>query len=486
MSEVNARRVFSSILWSVVRVWGNRLGGLVVFLVLARLLSPEDFGIFASLWAVMMFFEIFTDLGMGDALVQRESVNQALINSVFLLNLSLACGICGVIFFTAEPISTLFGAEQLATPLVVSSVAVVFNALGYCQLALCRRNFQYRWLAARSLVATFASGAVGIALALSGYGHWALVAQFVLMAFVNLVMLWIRPVWVPTLKFDLHGLKALLPYSSKLAGSRILDAGSTRFFELGLGALLGSVALGVYSVGSRITQIAMQMLSSVVLDVAHSALSRVSSSTEKLQSAYLNGVLLSSMVAVPAFVILSALSHEICETVFGPQWVQSGEILWAVALLSAVLSVQYMNGAVLSATGKTGRVFVISLCKLLAALAALYFGFGSGVDGVAYLFLFFNLFVAPVSFYFGIRAIDLRVGVLLRELWPFLVASIFVYFIIDFSREYVHSVAASWFTLLLLAFLGLVVYVFSLLLTARRRVVGLVGNLVKLKKGEGL
>jgi O-antigen/teichoic acid export membrane protein len=299
-------------------------------------------------------------------------------------------------------------------------------------------------------------------------------------------MLWIKPVWVPTLKLDLYGLKALLPYSSKLAGSRILDAGSTRFFELGLGALLGSVALGVYSVGSRITQIAMQMLSSVVLDVAHSALSRVSSSTEKLQSAYLNGVVLSSMVAVPAFVLLSALSREICETVFGPQWVQSSEILWAIALLSAVLSVQYMNGAVLSATAQTGKVFVISLCKLLAAMAALYLGFGYGVDGVAYFFLIFNLFVAPVSFYLGIRAIDLRFGVLLRELWPFLVAAIFAYLVIDFSREYVHSMTSPWFALFLLGFLGLVVYTFSLLLTARRRVVGIVGNLARLKKGEGL
>lgn len=457
MSEVNARRAFSSVLWSVVRVWGNRLGGLAVFLVLARLLSPEDFGIFAALWAVMLFIEVFTDLGMGDALVQRESIDQALINSVFLLNILLACGIFSLIFFAAEPISAIFGAEHLAAPLVVSSVAIVLNAFGYCQLALCRRKFQYRWLAVRSLVATFLSGTAGIALAFLGYGHWALVAQFVLMAFVNLLMLWIKPAWRPSFDFNITSLRSILSFSSRLAGSRLLDATSTRLFEVGLGSILGPVALGLYSIGSRFSQIALQMLSNVVLDVSHSVFSRLASNRNKLEMAFQHGHLATAMIAVPTFVIIASLAHEVTLVVFGERWLASVDILHMIALLSAVQCVQFLNSAVLNACGLAGRVMFISTGKLFVALGVLYM-FSSDIYQVVRWYVILQSAFLPLSFLLVWFSLGFNVLKLVAIVFPYVVSSFFVYFLVGYIRPELNGFIDGPLLLMVLGFLAFFMY----------------------------
>jgi O-antigen/teichoic acid export membrane protein len=475
-------RVFNSLLWAAVRVWGNRLGGLLVFFILARLLTPEDFGVYASLWALLLFLEVLSELGIGDALIQKEEIDQTLLNTAFFTSAGIAVAIYAAIWLLAPTFAALMDQPILSTPLRIAALAILFNALGYCQLALCRRNFQYRWLAVRTLLATLIGGIVGVTLAFTGYGYWALVWQYVLTALVGLLMLWVKPNWLPTRSLSLRSLRVLLPYSSKLTASRILENISTRGFELGITYFLGARTLGVYSVGSRITLIAMQLLSSVVLDVAHAGLSRIATDKERLRNAYLTGLKLSSTFAVPAFIVMAATAEQICTVVFGPQWADSGPILRLISLLAALQAVQYMNGAVLNATGHTGQTMLLSFLKAIAAAVSLLGFYSHGIEGLTIAFVLGQVLVTPISFYMSARHIDCSLAATLKALSPAAAASLICYLLLSYGGAHL-PLHDGILKLLALAVLGMALYLGTLFALAPKQLLGLVSVIRHASKG---
>ncbi|MFW5439991.1 MAG: lipopolysaccharide biosynthesis protein [Methylophilaceae bacterium] len=454
-------KIFNSVLWAAVRVWGNRLGGIIIFFILARILSPEDMGIYAAIWAVVLFLEVFTDQGLTDAIIQKKSIENNQLNTVFIVNLGMAFVISIVIFLAADKIASFIDMPEVASPLRVAVLALIFNAFGFCQLALHRRNFKYRWLAIRTLIATLVSGAVGITMAYGGYGAWALVIQFILASLINLIWLWIRPIWKPSFDFTLSGLADLMRFSVKLMFSRLFEVTSTRAFELAIAAWLGAATLGIYSVGSRIYSIMLQLLSTVVLDVAHSGFSRIADNKVKFLDSYYKAVSVSAGLAVPVFIILSAVANEFCVAMFGSRWAESGEILHLLALLGAVESIQWMNSAAIIALGFTGIQFIVSLLKALVTILVLLIYGHESLDVLVFAYVITHLPLCPISFMLGQKHIEFNWKVLMIKVYPFILGSGAAYYAINYART-IYNFSHVWVALISLSFLGLLVYVLSI------------------------
>jgi O-antigen/teichoic acid export membrane protein len=436
MSTAFKGKVVSGLLWSAIRIGGNRLGGLLIFFVLARHLTTVDFGIYAAVWAILFFVEIFSELGLSDAIVQRTNVEPELLNSVFAVNLIGAVAIYATIWVLAPLIGGWMHMPDIELPLRIASLTLVFNALGFSQLAMCRREFAYRWLAMRTLVATLVSGALGIGMAFAGFGVWALIAQLLTMALVNMVMLWLKPMWRPSLQFSMEGLRQVLHYSLKLMLSRVLDATSTRAFEVLIGAWMGAATLGVYSVGSRINSIVMQLLSSAGLDVAHSSFSRLAGNKDDFLSAYYKAITATAAIALPAFVLMASVGVEICETFFGARWAASGSVLSLLALLGGIQVVEYVNGTSLSSLGRSDLTLLLSLTKALVTVLVLFvFGHGE-LHALLMAFVIGQGLVCPLSFALSKRFILFRWRQLGQSIVPFVVAAAAAYLAIAALRQW--------------------------------------------------
>jgi O-antigen/teichoic acid export membrane protein len=483
MDRTSSNQVVHSLIWAAIRIWGNRLGGLVIFFVLARLLTPEAFGIYASLWALLLFLEVFAELGLGDALIQTRVVEQKQLNTAFFTSLMIGIGLYIGVWCLAPWFSHQMGNDEITLPLRIAALGLLLNASGYCQLALYRRNFAYQWLAVRTLVATVISGLVGIVLAVLGASYWALVAQFVVNTLIGTIMLWIKPQWVPTLSFSFATLRPLLPYSIRLTVGRILDNSALRLFEIGIGFFLGPLALGIYSVGSRIISVGMQMFSNVMLDVTHATMSRFSHDLPRLRNAFIVGLRTSATIAMPAFVLVSALAVEICTTIFGPQWTDSAPVLHAIAILAAVQVVQYMNGGVLNALGLAEKTMVASIVKGVFALAALIFFHPQGIFTLAVAFAVSQLLVTPLSFYFSWKAIAWDFPSVSRAVLPPAVAACISYLAIWVLRPLLPW-EGGLTRLLCLALTGVAVYLAAMLLLAPGHISTLTQSIRNLKKGE--
>ncbi len=458
MTKSLKTQVFAGLLWSIVRIWGNRLGGLLIFFILARLLSPTEFGIYSAVWAILLFLEVFTEQGLADAIVQSKQIQPEQLNAVFLVNLSTALILFAGVIYLAPSMASWLAMPAIELPLQVASASILLNALGFCQLALYRRQFEYRWLAMRSLAATVFSGGIGIVLALRGFGVWALIMQYLAAAFLNLLLLWIKPLWRPSLAYSARGLTQLLRFSLNLLLSRILEAGNVRVFELAIGAWMGAATLGIYSVGSRIHIIVLQLLSSVVVDVGLSGFSRLADDKHRFVEAYYKALIVTTALAMPAFVLLSAVAPEFCVAVFGAKWRESGPILQWLALLGAVQSIQYINGAAITALGHSGKTLLITCAKTLATLTVLLFYGHDELLPLVKAFVYGQLLVSPIGFMLGKRQIGFNWGSVLFKLWPFLTAAAIAYMAVYRMREY-WVLDNYWLNLMLLAAVGGSVYV---------------------------
>ncbi|MEE9330723.1 MAG: lipopolysaccharide biosynthesis protein [Methylophilaceae bacterium] len=463
MTVPSKSKILNSVLWSGVRVWGNRLGGIMIFFVLARLLSPEDMGVYAVIWSILLFLEVFTEQGLADAIIQSKQIKSNQLNTVFVINLVMALLIAIAIILNADKIASLVNMPEIATSLQVATLALIFNAIGFCQLALYRRNFEYRWLAIRTLTATVISGAVGITMAFYGYGAWALIVQFILAALINTVWLWIRPLWKPSFDFTLNGLKDLMKFSVKLMSARLFDATSTRAFEFVIAVWLGAATLGIYTVGSRIYTVMLQLLSNVILDVAHSGFSRLVDDKTKFLNSYYKSIIATASIAVPTFVILAAVASEFCVALFGAKWAESGNILHILALLGAVQAVQQINIAAINGLGFTGVQFIVAFLRALGTMAVLLmYGHGNLIL-LTLAYCIIQLPLCPISFILGKKHIQFNWRDLMVKTYPFIIGSAAAYYAIYYVRS-VYPYNNVWLALISLSFLGLIVYIVSVLL----------------------
>ena len=364
------RHIARAVAWSLLRTWGGRLIGFFVYFQLARLLTPADIGLFAAGFALLVLMELLVDQGLLHAVVQRPQLSDGLLNAVFITNLLLALGLAGLLALAAPAIERWMQAPGLASVVVVSSAAVAFTALGLCQEALARRALDFQALALRTLASTSISGVVAVGMAWNGYGVWALVLQFVLASSINTLMLWVRPRWRPSWAFDVAGLGQLLRFGWHVLAARLVGYAGTRGLDLMVGVLLGPVALGLFSVGSKLQFICLQLLGTALVDVAYPAFSRLQGDAARLRSAHLSAVQSVSMVAMPLWALLFLCAPEAIEVAFGPRWAEAVPVLQAMALIGALQVLNQFDSAALNASGHPSRSFQLGLLRSLAALAA--------------------------------------------------------------------------------------------------------------------
>jgi O-antigen/teichoic acid export membrane protein len=417
-TEALRQKVVTGLAWSVVRNWGNRFITLGVFVLLARLLEPAQMGLFAAAVAVLAIVDIFIEQGFGDAIVQRRTLSTAQVNAAFYVTLMLASLAYAALFAAAPMIERRMHTEGLATLLRWAGVAMLINAFGSCQQAMLRREFDYKWLALRVLMATGVAGAVAATCAVMGLGVWSLVVQYLVFSVLNVGLMWLRPRWRPTREVDAAGLRELLRYGSSVLGTRLLEYGNVRFIELFLAATLGPVALGIYMVGARIHQTLMLLLISSFMDVSLSAFARLADRMDEFRRAYYRATEATGALVMPCFVVTALLAPELTVLAFGQKWADSAFVLRVLGAVGALQVVQYLNHAAISARGRPDIALALNGLKAAMAVVALLVSRGEDLHGVVLAFAIGQVLATLGSLYLGGRVLEAPLAEVARRLAP--------------------------------------------------------------------
>ena len=392
------QRTARGVFWTGFQNATRRLITLVVFLLLARLLTPEEFGLVALAGALVAFVEFFIRIGFAEAIVQRKDLEPAHLDTAFWTMLGSGVLLNLLAFVLAGPVATLFHSEQLAPILRWLSISILLISLTRVQDAVLRRAFNFKGLAIRTVTASFAGGVVGVGFALNGMGVWSLVAQQLVESSVGLIVLWAASSWRPGINFSSRHLRDLFRFGINIMGAQMMHYVNQYADRLIIGYFLGPVALGYYAVGHRLILIVQQVLNNTFVTVFYSTFSRIQDDYKRTRAAFFKSTQLISLVVIPVFVFLSVAGPETVQVLFGNKWANSSEIIQLLALAALLQSVIIFNDPVFKASGRPGLAFRLSAARAVLGVLLLLVFVHYGVIAAAAAMLLRAALLVPYSF----------------------------------------------------------------------------------------
>lgn len=410
------RRTARGATWALVDNWGRQLLQLAVFVVLARLLVPEDFGLVALAMVFVMLVALFVDQGLGDAIIQRRQLTHEHLDTAFwaALALGLLMTVAGVLL--AIPIAALLNEPRLQPVLQGLSLVFIFTAFASVPMGVLRREMRFRSLAIRTLLSILVGGIVGVVMAVQGYGVWALVGQQLTAALMSVLVLWAASPWRPRLAFSIVHFRELFGFGANVVGSDLLLYLARYSDNFLVGTVLGTVALGIYSVGYRIMDAGNALLVGLARKVAFPALSRLQHDPARLTRAYIRMTRVTTAVVLPAYVGLALVAPELIQLVFGARWREAGPVAAVLFLVGPALALQGFGGSVLSAVGRPDMALRLRFVNTVTAIIGFAIAVSFGIVAVAVAFVIRGYLMLPLQLYMQRRYAGVPTGAFLSRL----------------------------------------------------------------------
>jgi PST family polysaccharide transporter len=346
------QKAVQGIAWSFIQSYGNQAISLLVFLLLARLLGPEAFGLIALANIFIHFTQIFLDQGLSEAIIQRKDLEPEHLDSAFWSNIGSGALLMSIGMIGAPIMAQVFEEPQLIPVIRALSLTLLIGGLNGVQQAILRRSLAFRIIAIRSLIAALSGAAVAIVMALHGMGVWSLIGLTLTDRVVGAIILWRVNDWRPGFRFSLKHFKDLFRFGVNVVGIVILVFISRRVDDFLIGYFLGPVTLGYYSIAYRVLTIMTQTLCDQPQKVAMPTFSKLQEDLDKFQGAFYKTSQMLSLVTFPLFCGIVVLAPEIVRGVFGRQWEPSIPVLQCLMVAGCLQSLFYFCSPALMAKGK--------------------------------------------------------------------------------------------------------------------------------------
>jgi O-antigen/teichoic acid export membrane protein len=357
--------------WSVLGEVASRAIGPLVFLVMARLLVPVDFGVVAAATVIISFSQVFSDAGLAKALIQRQERTEESANVVFWLNLGIGLLVVAILQFAAPQIAGFFH-DQRITPVVrVLSLQILLAAFSSVHTALLQKGLNFKQLFWVRLVTTGVPGLASIPLAMYGMGYWALVAGTLSGQVVQSIMLWNRSPWRPHWGLDRVLAGELIAFGKWAMLSGLLGWFYGWMDAIIVGHYLGSHDMGLYRTGNTFVTMIFGVIFSPLLPVLYSLFSRAQDDHPKLRAALVKVTHAIALIAIPLGFFLFVVSGQLADALFGLNWLGVGPVIGFMALMHAFSWIVGANGEIYRAIGKP-NVETWANAALLAVYSAGY------------------------------------------------------------------------------------------------------------------
>lgn len=460
------QKAAKGVAWSAIENWGNQAIYFVLFFVLARLLPPEAFGLVSLAGVFISFMMVFADQGISDAIVQRQELEPEHLDTAFWTNLGVSALLTILSIAAAPGVSNLFHQPTLTPILSCLSLSFLSSGFSSVQQSLLRRQFAFRALAVRSLLAISLGGIVGVSMAYLGWGVWSLVGQQLVGRLVAVITLWWASDWRPGLKISAKHFKDLFSFGIKMLGSSILAFLSIRSDDFLIGYFLGPVALGYYTIAYRLLIAMTQMLSATTRQVALPIFSQLQQQTEQLKQAFLNATQLLSLFVFPTSLGLVALAPEVVRTLFGEQWIPSVPVMQILALSVITQIVGTLGGIILVAVGKPDWGLKMILLNTVANVIGFAIAVRWGIVAVAASFVIRDFLLQPVLFWLVYKLTGIKFLTYLRQFVVPLSGSLIMVIFILGAKFFLSNLLNSQALLATCVTLGALIYIVTILLIA--------------------
>ena len=469
-------------IWSFIENTARQFLALFVFLVTARFVSIEAFGIMAiSLLIVEAFKQIVID-SVGVAITSISKPDDEDYNASFIIILVTSLLSAITVFVFADDFAALLGNDQIAEALRLICVLLAAIGLTRTHEAWLSRQLQFKILAIRSLISIILGGGIGIYLAIEGYGLKALIAQQLVTIISSTILLWLTTPWKPRFVTKVEKIKKLLGFSKHISATSAMgfaNAQSDVFFS---SLYLGEIATGLYNAAKRITTAMDAVLSTSLRRVALPVFANVQDDKGKISEAYLKFVLYTAMFTAPIFAGIAFLSEDLLNILLGEKWLTAAPILSILAISSFILALTQYNQLIMYVKNKPHWQFwMTSLYAVTNIMLFIVFA-RQGLLALATAFTARSILFFPLSSGVALYLLDIKITTYLKIIFPSLFSSIAMYLALVGMKPFLNF-DLSVLNILMNAFIGAVIYFLSYACLDRHSLVNVIRDLKTTLKG---
>ena len=356
--------VITSLIWKFLERIGTQGVSFIVAIVLARLLSPADFGLIAIVTVFVTMANVFVQSGLNTALIQKKNADNLDFSTVFFSCLALAAVLYMGLFFSAPFIAEFYNNQSELVPVIrVLGLMLPLGALNSIQEAYVARNMMFKKLFYRSVGAVIPAGIIGVVCAYLGFGIWSLVAQQLSNAFLICVIMWFTVKWRPSLAFSFERWKGLFSFGWKLLCSSLLDTFYYNIRDLVIGKLFTPADLGFYNRGDQFPKLIITNINASIQSVLLPSLSTVQDDRVRLKALARRSIKTSSFLSLPMMAGLAALAQPLTLVLLGEKWLPAVPFIQICCFSYAFWPIHTTNLSAINAVGRSDVFLKLEIIK---------------------------------------------------------------------------------------------------------------------------
>ena len=442
----------------------------IVSAILARLLLPRDFGLIGMVAIFSGIIGMFSEIGLGAAIIQRSDTTEEHLSSVFWLNVVSGLVLMLIMMGLAPGIAFFYSEKQLTSIAAVLGIPFFLSSFGIVQRTLFTKQLDFKKLTIVEIVSMVVSSAIAISLAFYGVGVWSLVAQSLSGCTISVVLLWCLSAWCPCLLFKWDRIRELLGFSLNLLGFSFVNYFNRNVDNLLIGKFLGPSALGFYNQAYKLMLLPLSNISGSLGRVLFPAFSTIKNEHQKTREVYLRATRYISAVTFPIMLGLLVVAPEFILVVFGSKWKRSIFLLQVLCTVGIRQSIGATLGWIYLSQGRTDVLFKWGILSVSIIAASFFIGIRWDVEGAAIAYATAPLLIMFPAYYIPFRLINLPMGKFFRNFILTFTTSLGMMAIVFGLRFYLkHSLQANdVVTLFLCIGVGAVSYVGLLMLFGRQ------------------
>lgn len=434
MSNSLKQKTVKGILWSSLERFSVQGIQFVVMIIMARMLTPNDYGLVGMLAVFIAVSQSLVDSGFSQALIRKQDRTETDNSTVFYFNIIVGFILYGLLFALAPFIADFYNEPQLTAITRVIGLSVLFNSLVVVQRALLTIKIDFKTQAKAALTAAIISGVLGIWMAASGYGVWSIVAQQLANLGINTLLLWILSHWRPSLIYSWKSFHVLFGFGSKLMVSGLIDTIYRNIYLIVIGRVFSAADLGYYTRAHQFTDFPSSNVSGIIQRVTYPILCSIQNENERLSDVYRRFLRLSAFIVFPLMMGLAAVAEPLVLALLKEQWLFAATLISIICFSMMWYPIHSINLNLLQVKGRSDLFLKLEIYKKIVGIIILCITIPMGLIAMCVGSFFSSIIALIINTYYTGKLI--KVGFLrqMHDLFPILGLSSsmggFVYLII--------------------------------------------------------
>ena len=417
---------FSGFFWKFNEQIAGQLVSFVVSIVLARLLSPKDYGIVSLVNVFIVIASVFVTSGFSASLIQKKDATQLDFSTIFHISLIFSFIIYGIIYLCAPLISDFYRNDTLIPIVRVFALQLPLSSINSIQQAYVSRHMAFRKIFVSTTVATILSGLIGIMLAFIGWGVWALVAQTILSTALQTLVLLLEIPWRPKFEFSIESAKELIGYGWKVFGASLLGTFFNELRNLTIGRFYSPANLAYYNRGSRLPELNSNNIDGTITSVLFPVLSKHSDDFDKLKSMIRRSIRTSTFIIMPLMFGLAVAAKPVTQILLTDKWLPSVPFMQCLCISAAFGSISNANMQVIKASGRSDILLKLEFIKKPVYLVFLIASIKINIFAVAISMTMYNIVGMLINVRPNKKLIHYSYKEQFKDIFPALSLSIFM------------------------------------------------------------